>query len=131
MMIVPTYLAPSRINGIGLFAGAFISKGTVVWEFDGRVDLLVTDAEFDAMPPATREVVERYAYINEKGHRIFCNDNAKFMNHEDDANLEAVMLSKEYGVDRAKRDIQEDEELTIDYRQFDIVDRATEGLLYK
>ena len=32
MLCVPTYLAPSAIEGFGLFAARPIPAGTVVWE---------------------------------------------------------------------------------------------------
>ena len=40
MLLVKTYLNKSKINGIGLFAKEFISRGAVVWELRKEFDVI-------------------------------------------------------------------------------------------
>jgi hypothetical protein len=49
------------------------------------------------------------------GTYVLCSDNAKFMNHSDEPNVDSGGVTE----DVALRDIQPGEELTCDYRLFD------------
>ncbi len=42
MLLVKTHLGKSKINGIGLFADEFISKGKVIWKFTPGFDFVLT-----------------------------------------------------------------------------------------
>lgn len=46
MLLIPTFLAPSKIHGIGLFTSGDIKKGTIIWKFDHRVDQKFSKEEF-------------------------------------------------------------------------------------
>ncbi len=115
MMLVPTYVAPSKIHGMGVFASTFIPKGTPVWAFDSRVDVKYTEAELAAMPEPFRTRIRAHSYYDETGVYILCWDNAKFMNHTSSPNCDDI----DGHPTMANRDIQAGEELTCDYRSFE------------
>ncbi len=114
MLRVPTIVAPSSIEGVGLFAATNIRKGTVVWEFEQGVDWTIPKADFTRFPEPYRSWLRRYVYQSEAGHYVLCGDNGKYMNHSfqpncDDSGTVTVAL----------RDIAAGEELTCDYRLFE------------
>lgn len=117
MLLVPTFLAPSAIHGIGLFAGAPIAAGARVWQLDPAFDRPVDEVAFAGLAPAAQLRVQRYAYLDPvRGVRVLCADDARFFNHADDANCRDEPGSEGL-VTVAVRDIAEGEELTWDYRE--------------
>lgn len=50
MYKVPVRIAPSDIEGKGVFAKKDIAKDTKVWVFDGKYDIAMTAEEHDALP---------------------------------------------------------------------------------
>ena len=116
MFRVPTYVSRSSIHGYGVFAAAPIPKGTVIWEFDEEADWMLTEEEMNAFPAKLREQMEAWTYQNEDGSYILCSDGAKFMNHSFQPNCDD--RGPKYTI--AARDIEAGEELTCDYRSFDV-----------
>ena len=45
MLLVKTYLDKSLIHGVGVFADEFIKKGTLMWEFNPLIDVVLTHIE--------------------------------------------------------------------------------------
>ena len=121
MLLVKTVLAQSLIDGFGLFAGQDIPAGTLVWNFDPRVDLSLDAPQIDKLSPAFKEYFDKYAYLDVRlGKYVICGDDARFVNHSDQPNLVGIYtVGREYGIDIAIREIKEGEELTSDYRSFD------------
>lgn len=121
MLMVKTRLAPSPIDGIGLFADEDIAKGTVTWRFLAGYDRLFTAGEIAALPEPSRSAMLGHSYLDQtSGLYVYCLDNARFMNHSADANTAGVHAAGEIeGHDVATRDIRAGEELTCDYRTFD------------
>lgn len=116
MLRVPTVVAPSPIEGVGLFATLPIAAGTVIWEFTPGVDWRIPVEEFALFPDPYRSWLLRYVYREPDGHYVLCGDNGKFMNHSFDPNCDDV--DGPFTV--ARRDIAAGEELTCDYRLFDL-----------
>lgn len=116
MLRVSTYVAPSRIAGMGLFAAQRIRKGTRIWEFTDGVDWVLTRSELDAFPEPFRSRLGHYAYLDESGGYVLCGDNAKFMNHDEAPNCS----DSDPRFTIAMRSIETGEELTCDYREFDL-----------
>lgn len=123
MLRVPTFVAPSAISGMGLFAGSDIEAGTVIWQFDDRVDWRIAPDEFAGFPEPYRSRMRHYVYLDGDGHYVLCGDNAKFMNHAEHPNCEDS--DGEFTITR--RAIARGEELTCDYTEFDVESR-TNGL---
>ena len=115
MFRVPTYVSRSSIHGFGVFAAARIPRGATIWEFDEGADWALTEAELAAFPEKLRGQMEAWTYQSEDGTYILCSDSAKFMNHSFHPNCD------DRGHDTvAARDIEAGEELTCDYRSFDM-----------
>jgi uncharacterized protein len=106
MLLIKTYVKESRLHGVGVFSSELVLKGTIVWRFCDGVDLIV--AEKDAWG-LWRECLDHYGWL-EDGFYVFCNDNAKYINHSLEANLE-----KSNDTMIASRDIQPGEEITENY----------------
>ena len=121
MLLVKTYLAQSLIDGFGLFAGQLIHPGTVVWNFDPRVDIVLETAQIEKLSPAFREYSEKYGYLDARVRKyVICGDDSRFVNHSDTPNLVGIYTAgREYGIDIAIREIKQGEELTSDYSTFD------------
>jgi SET domain-containing protein len=122
MFHVPTYLARSRIHGVGVFTSVAIPAGTVIWDFTPNVDWRFSPEELDAFPHRYKERLRAWCYLEESGSYVLCGDNAKFMNHSEEPNCD-----EEGAHTIAARDIAAREELTCDYRSFDVESRDGNG----
>ncbi|HLW66158.1 MAG TPA: SET domain-containing protein-lysine N-methyltransferase [Gemmataceae bacterium] len=112
MLIVRTYLAPSKINGLGVFAREFISAGSVVWEFTPELDL---EYRIDVQPRRVQEYLRHYGSEVEPGVFLLCGDNARFMNHCENPNISGAE-----NPNIALREIAAGEEITCNYAEFDL-----------
>lgn len=90
--------------------------GTVIWEFTPEVDWRIPVDDFERFPEPYRGWLLRYVYREPDGYYVLCGDNGKFMNHSFEPNCDDV--DGPFTV--AKRDIGPGEELTCDYRLFDL-----------
>lgn len=112
----------SPIEGMGVFATEFIAKGTPTWKFIHGLDQILSKQVIETSPEPIRGTLLRYSYLDRKtGLFIFCMDNARFVNHADDANTTGVYPDSDpFGMDVATRDIRAGEEITCNYREFDL-----------
>lgn len=113
MLLVKTYLDKSLIHGIGVFAGAFIRKGTRIWTFVEGFDRSYSPKEFARLPKSARDYLKSYGYRAD-GEVLFTVDNDHYINHSDHANTQ---WRDGYSV--ATRNIRKGEEITNDYSEFD------------
>ncbi len=115
MLTVATYVAPSAIEGLGLFAAEPIAAGTLVWRFDPLLDLIFPEAHLALYPPGTQAFLRKYGYRQRgtAGYRVLDGDNGRFMNHSAEANTDNSGESS-----FATRDIAAGEEITCDYAEF-------------
>jgi SET domain-containing protein len=117
MLLVPTELRYSPIQGCGVFAKAPIKQGTLVWKVDPAFDKIIDTNQ--SFPPEVMRFLVVYGcpYRHEEDEDfIYVDlDNARFMNHGDPSN---VLPGDVIGEGRAVRDIAVGEELTVDYRSF-------------
>ena len=118
MMNVRCYLAPSPIEGLGVYTSVSIREGEEVWRYNPDFDLSYPTAKIASAPDHIREFMERYSYVNpfNPSQVILDADEARFMNHSDMPNVN--FTSDISG--RALRDIGADEELTCDYACFTV-----------
>ncbi len=121
MMRVKTYLAPSAVEGIGVFAAEPIPKGTITWAFDPPVDKALSPLEVTILPLFMKDHIARYAYLDDRlDLYVLCGDGAKYMNHSEAPNVIGEWTEEApFGVDLAARDIAAGEEILCDYRSFD------------
>ena len=86
MLLVPTRLAQSPIHGFGVFAAAPIAKGTPVWRFERGLDMEFDPGIVETLPEHVRTFFSHYGYLDRNVKRIIlCFDDARFVNHSDDA----------------------------------------------
>jgi SET domain-containing protein len=117
MLMVSTYLAPSSIEGIGVFAGEYIQAGRLVWHLNPKFDVFVHECEIGSLPPHMQNYISRYGYphLEMPGVIILDSDNGRFMNHSLTPNTDFRIFDRGY----ALADIAEGEELTCNYHEFD------------
>lgn len=122
MFLVPTVLRPSAIHGTGVFAVDPIAAGTRLWEFTEGVDWRIEPEALAAFPEPYQTRLRAWSYLDHDGQYVLCGDTAKFMNHSDDPNCD-----EPNGYTVANRDIAAGEELTCDYRTFDLESQQKGG----
>lgn len=117
MLLISTYVAPSSIEGLGVFADEFIPAGALIWGFNPKFDILVDETELDALPPHVQSFIARYSYphLDLAGHRVIDVDNGKYMNHSLTPNTDFRVFDKGYAI----VDIAPGNEITCNYHEFD------------
>lgn len=117
MMLVSTYVGPSGIEGVGIFAEEAIKAGTLIWELDEGFDMIVPRDKLDSVPEHLVTFFERYAYpLHTAPDKLVLEfDHGRFMNHQEQPNTDFLEVVKGY----ALRDIAAGEELTCNYSEFD------------
>lgn len=126
MLLIPTYVAKSPIHGFGLFAAAPVKRGTVLWRLERSADWCLTPEELAAVPAALQERIRFHAYLDRRGFYVYSCDSTKFMNHAETPNC--ADLNDDEAV--AARDIAVGEELTCNYKSFDLESQAVGEALY-
>jgi len=115
MLTVQTYLAPSQIHGIGLFAAENISQGTVIWKFNPNIDKVITRKKFIRICREVDICTLKHllnATYKRRGKFYYITDNARFINHSVDGFN--VALIDDY-TEISIRDIKAHEELLENY----------------
>jgi uncharacterized protein len=114
MLLIPTYLAESKIAGagLGLFCKEFVAADTAIWSFHQGFDYIVEELPENEV---LRNFVLKYGYLPISGERgwVMCADDARFFNHSD--NPTCFDLGD---ATTARFDLAPDTELTSDYRSF-------------
>jgi hypothetical protein len=96
--------------GVGVFATRRIPRGTIVWTLD-RLDQKLTLDRVRSLPAPYRRLLDQYGFLNERGERILCWDNGRYVNHSCSPNV----LPTGWNFEVAIRDIEAGEEITNDY----------------
>jgi uncharacterized protein len=117
MLLIKTKLAESSIHGMGIFAGERILRGNDVWQFFPNFDLERSVSEVNDLPLHAQEWFKQYAYLDYRlGCYILSIDHARFINHSEKPNVIPDFDRDRHGIGVANKDIDIDEEITIDYR---------------
>lgn len=115
------------VVGYGVVAKKFIPKGTITWVQD-ELDHVYKPEDIAKISPMMQEYLETYCFTNNKGEKVLCWDNAKFVNHS----FNSSCMSTAYDFEIAVRDIHPGEQLTDDYgylnvsEPFEAEDEGTE-----
>ena len=129
MLVIPTYVEKSEIDGLGLYAGKDIEAGEVIWFFDPSNDQVIPATQFDKMisvlDTEQQDRFKRWSYRRGDDY-VLCADNTKFANHSETPNCQALRL-----YDVTLKAISKGEEITYNYRQIDDVLNQREGALYE
>ncbi len=123
MFLLPTYLGQSNIHGTGVFTSVDIPAGTTVWQYTEDVDWRIPLSVFEQFPEPYRTYLRAYCYQATPDILVLCGDNARFMNHSFEPNCD-----DHTDVTYALREIRAGQELTCDYRAFDL-ESANSGLV--
>ena len=116
MILVKTKIGPSKIEGIGLFAAEPIKKGTKVWGFEPKLDLVLSKEEVEKFSLAAQEQFYRYAYLDKVRQKyLLCGDDGRFFNHSETPNCDETTDNDSTFT---LKDIDVGEELTINYSEF-------------
>ncbi|WP_108681366.1 SET domain-containing protein [Methyloceanibacter sp. wino2] len=117
MLLISTFVAPSSIEGLGVFADEFVPRGTIIWQYNPKFDVLVDDTELGALPPPMQSHIARYGYphLDRPSFRVIDVDNGKYMNHSLNPNTDFRLFDR--GI--ALTDIARGDEITCNYREFD------------
>ncbi len=117
MMLIPTYLAPSSIHGIGIFTAQPVAKGTRIWEFTEGLDLVLPESLLETSREPILSHLKRYTYphASKPGMRVLDGDDGRFMNHSKTPNTD--FKTPAFGI--ALVDMPAGTELTCDYGEFD------------
>jgi hypothetical protein len=117
-MIHPhTELRPVGARGLGVFATRAIPRGTITWARDA-LDHAFSEDRAAALPPALRDALHRYAYVDPRGDLVVAWDHGRLENHA----CAPTCLYTAYDLEIAVRDVAEGEELTTDYGVLQVVD---------
>lgn len=112
--VVRTYLAPSKIHGVGVFALQDVKKGEPLFADMGPKFYKIPYEQFDKIRPEVAEqILGRWPQVvNGEGFAYPDTRVVAFMNHGkgEHANYDAYN-------DRALRDIKKNEEILEDYRK--------------
>ena len=130
MLLVKTKVAPSAIEGFGVFADENIPKGTVTWRYNPKLDLTLAAEEVEALPEPARSYFLHFGYfaLDTKKY-ILPFDNDRFSNHSKTPNTVVSQTIEDFGEFAmvALRDIKKGEEITVDYNLIDS-DTAKKGI---
>lgn len=112
MLLVPHYVAPSPIHGLGCFSSKNVKKGERIWEFHPLIDRVISESDLSALPAHIVKLIQTHAeFIPRESVFRLAADGAFFMNHSDDPNFEDF---GDFAV--AGRYISIGDEITCDYR---------------
>ena len=112
MLLIPHFIAPSPIHGLGCFSSINVEKGQKVWVFHPIIDRVIRQSDLDDLPLHVVQLVQTHAeFIPEAASFRLASDGDYFMNHADDPNLEDL---GDWMV--ARKNISAGEEITCDYR---------------
>ncbi len=103
------------VVGYGLFATAFIPKGTITYAKD-PLELEVSPTQMQSFDKPLLDAIEKYSYKDERGYMIMSWDFGKYVNHSCDANT----MSTGYGFEIAIKDIHIGDQLTDEYGIFNL-----------
>ena len=117
MLLISTYVAPSSIEGLGVFSDEYVPCGSLIWSLNPKFDIFVNEIELGLLPAHVRSYIARYSYphLEMPGCRVIDVDNGKYMNHSLAPNTDFRIFDKGY----ALADIARGEEITCNYHEFD------------
>ena len=116
MLLIANYVAPSSIEGVGVFAADAIPAGTLIWRLEPGLDRLLPCGEVPGLPAPAQAFVDRYGYPSPHDPEMIILeiDNGRFMNHSPRPNTRFDTPDAGY----TRCDIAAGEELTCDYAEF-------------
>ena len=117
MLLISTYIGPSTIEGLGVFADEFVPRGSLIWKFNPKFDVVVGDNEVGGLPAHMQNYIARYSYPHTErpGFRVIDLDNGKYMDHSLTPNTDFRV----FDICFALTDVAPGDEITCNYHEFD------------
>lgn len=117
MLLVDTFVGPSVIEGVGVFAAEPIQAGRIIYRFDPLFDRLISQAELALFPESLRNFILRYTYPHPSEQQLLVLDvdNGRHMNHSPNPNTDFRDATFGYAI----RAISPGEEITCNYAEFE------------
>jgi SET domain-containing protein len=117
MLLIDTFVGPSPIEGVGVFAAEPIKAGQIIYRFEPGFDRLIRQDELALLPDPIKRFIDRYTYPHpaEAGVVVLDADNGRHMNHSESPNTDF----RDAVIGRAIRDIAPGEEITCNYAEFE------------
>ena len=129
MLLVPTYIAPSQIQGVGLFSRGVVEGGEIVYTFDSRIDRALTKEEILSLPLTVQMNLYHLIWRNKHTELYYYfMGNENFINHSDEPNLKSITTITGEVTHKATRRIAAGEEITVNYNHFDDYDNSDDNL---
>lgn len=114
MLTVKTYLAPSAIHGIGLFAAETIPANKIVWQYSEHIDKIYSETLFLHLCQSVNSFTLQH-FLNSSykrgGRYFYLTDNSRFINHAEHANIAFIDDYREVSI----RGINTGEEILENY----------------
>ena len=115
MFKIEVYIKESEGKGLGVFSKNFISKGTIIWEFVEGFDIKVHISDIDKLSDIQKKFIDKYFWREEDYYYSSC-DHSTFQNHSSNPNS----ITDKNGNMVVNRDINPDEEIVVNYNDFDL-----------
>lgn len=117
MLLVDTFVGPSEIEGVGVFAAEPIRAGQAIYRFEPTFDRLIARSQIDTLPESIRRFLSRYTFPHpiDASMLVLDADNGRHMNHSPAPNTDF----RDSIVGYAIRDIAVGEEITCNYAEFE------------
>jgi len=115
MFTIEVYIKESEGKGLGVFSKNFIPKGTTIWQFVEGFDIKIHMSELIKLNNIQKKFVDKYFWRENDYYYSSC-DHSIFQNHSPNSNS----ISDKNGDMVAKCDINIDEEILVNYNDFDL-----------
>ena len=115
MFTIEVYIKESEGKGLGVFSKNFIPKGTTIWQFVEGFDIKIHMSELIKLNNIQKKFVDKY-FWREKDYYYSSCDHSIFQNHKSNSNS----IPDKNGDMVAKCDINIDEEILVNYNDFDL-----------
>jgi len=117
MLLIRTFIHPSTIHGIGVYADQEVARGAQVWEYLEGFDPVYPASILTDGPELVALYLKRHAYPHHLDPNLIMvdGDDCRYMNHSGTPN---IVFPRGEVTGFALRDIAPGEELTCDYNEF-------------
>lgn len=117
MLIFEHYVAPSQIEGLGLFTNEHLTKNRILWTFNPIFDITFTPEQVSSLPYIVKQYIKKYGWLDIDDNTWHISiDGDKYTNHSDTPNT----YMDTNGNICAKIDIPKGSEITSNYGEFDV-----------
>jgi len=122
MFTVDTYISESIGKGLGVYTVNHIPKGTIVWEYINGIDLKIHNSKLNKLNDIQLKCVYKY-FWREGDYYYSSPDQSVYQNHSSNANV--IVYNNNLNIPYsecpmiANRDIYPNEELLVNYSEFD------------